>query len=279
VFQTDSPSASLIVANPVAINSGVSLSISGSGTVAFQSSITGQSSITVDAGGTLLLTSPSDVGALALLPNATASVAVSSAGRQNLLQVTSLSIAAGASLDLANNPMIVHGGNLASITASLAQGYNGGNWTGSGIISTTAAGDASHLSALAVIQTSTAGTFEGAAVNAGDVEIKYTYYGDANLDGKVDASDYSRIDNGYLQQLTGWFNGDFNYDGVVNGSDYTLIDNAFNSQGAAFANESTHITAEIAPASIAAVPEPTGLLPLVNCLVLLRRSLRRTATD
>ena len=28
-----------------------------------------------------------------------------------------------------------------------------------------------------------------------DVLVKYTYYGDANLDGKVDGSDYSRIDS------------------------------------------------------------------------------------
>ena len=64
--------------------------------------------------------------------------------------------------------------------------------------------------------------------------MKYTYYGDANLDGKVDGSDYSRIDASFLAEqtgpnVTGWYNGDFNYDGVVNGSDYTLIDNAFNS--------------------------------------------------
>jgi hypothetical protein len=65
------------------------------------------------------------------------------------------------------------------------------------------------------------------------VLVKYTYYGDANLDGKVDGSDYSRIDNAALNHLTGWSNGDFNYDGVIDGSDYTLIDNAFNRQGAA----------------------------------------------
>jgi hypothetical protein len=65
--------------------------------------------------------------------------------------------------------------------------------------------------------------------------VKFTYYGDANLDGKVDGADYSRIDAGYLAHgaATGWFNGDFDYDGAINGSDYTLIDNAFNTQGAA----------------------------------------------
>ena len=85
--------------------------------------------------------------------------------------------------------------------------------------------------------------------------IKYTYYGDANLDGKVNASDYSLIDNGYLNHLTGWFNGDFNYDGVVNGSDYTLIDNAFNMQGALLAAVAT---TQIA-GDISVVPEPSGL--------------------
>src|SRR5262249_9569223 len=87
----------------------------------------------------------------------------------------------------------------------------------------------------------------------------YTYYGDANVDGHVDGSDYSLIDNGYLAHAAGWFNGDFNYDGTINGSDYTLIDNAFNTQGAqlsaAVANPSVSIATQIAT-----VPEPTSLL-------------------
>jgi hypothetical protein len=76
-------------------------------------------------------------------------------------------------------------------------------------------------------------TFDGASVLASTVFVKYSYYGDADLSGQVDGSDYSRIDNGFLNHLTGWSNGDFNYDGIINGSDYTLIDNAFNRQGAA----------------------------------------------
>jgi hypothetical protein len=67
------------------------------------------------------------------------------------------------------------------------------------------------------------------------VLVKYTYYGDANLDGQVDGSDYTKIDNGFNNHLTGWINGDFNYDGAVDGSDYTLIDNAFNTQSASIA--------------------------------------------
>jgi hypothetical protein len=37
-----------------------------------------------------------------------------------------------------------------------------------------------------------------------DVLIKYTYYGDTNLDGKVDGTDYSRIDNGYSRDVFGF---------------------------------------------------------------------------
>jgi hypothetical protein len=89
-------------------------------------------------------------------------------------------------------------------------------------------------------------TFDGLTVTGTDVLMKFTYYGDANLDGKVDGSDYSKIDNGYLTHGTGWSNGDFNYDGVVNGSDYTLIDNAFNTQGPAIpAAEIAAVTATV----------------------------------
>ena len=68
-----------------------------------------------------------------------------------------------------------------------------------------------------------------------DLLVKYTYYGDANFNGKVDGNDYSRIDATFNNEHTagnigGWFNGDFNLDGKVDGNDYGLIDSAFNSQ-------------------------------------------------
>jgi autotransporter-associated beta strand protein len=179
-------------------------------------------------------------------------------------------------LDLANNDADIVGGNITNVIDQLHQGYNSATapWTGQGIISSTAGANTTHLTALGAIVNSTdgatplygsgtsLGTFDGASPGATDVLIKYTYVGDANLDGKVDGSDYSRIDNGFSLGLTGWYNGDFNYDGVVNGSDYTLIDNAFNTQSASLA-DSLASPAAIATAQIAgsatAVPEPTSL--------------------
>jgi hypothetical protein len=125
-------------------------------------------------------------------------------------------------------------------------------------------------------------SFQTGTVSGSDVLLKYTYYGDANLDGLVDGTDYSRIDNGVLFGLSGWSNGDFNYDGVINGSDYTLIDNVYNTQGAQFSNElagpSAIATAQIAGGSgTSAVPEPTtlGLLGIVAVSLLGRRGGRR----
>ena len=164
-----------------------------------------------------------------------------------------------------------------------------------GIESTVAAADTTYLTAIGVIQNATnAGmrlysTFDGHPVAATDVLLKYTYVGDANLDGKVDGSDYSLIDNAFIYNethttapLTGWYNGDFNYDGVTDGSDYTLIDNAFNTQGASLATavaESATTTAQIAGSGTAAVPEPAtlGLMGFAAVGLLCRRMNHRRA--
>jgi hypothetical protein len=63
--------------------------------------------------------------------------------------------------------------------------------------------------------------------------VKYTYAGDANLDGIVSGDDYSAIDfNVLVPGASGWFNGDFNYDGIISGDDYSAIDFAILAQGA-----------------------------------------------
>ena len=104
-----------------------------------------------------------------------------------------------------------------------------GYWNGSsGIDSTSAATNSSFLTALGYRAGGIA--FDGINTSASDLLVKYTYYGDADLDGTVSGSDYHQIDLGFGSHgtLSGWSNGDFNYDGVIDGSDYALIDNTFN---------------------------------------------------
>jgi hypothetical protein len=212
--------------------------------------------INVSAGGTLrienggILTAAATYANLALTVNGTFEMDNSASGDPNAILLSKLYIGGSTNnwtgkLDLANNALIGNYGstgqiNLAQVTNQVKSGYAGGTWTGNGITSSWAASDTTHLTALGVILNSEDGTTYGSAiystfdnqtVYASDILVGLTYYGDANLDGQVDGSDYTLIDNGFNNHLTGWYNGDFNYDGVVDGSDYTLIDNSYNTQG------------------------------------------------
>lgn len=153
---------------------------------------------------------------------------------REVLIVGSLNMASGAILDLNANDMIISSGSLSTIQPLLRSGYANGNWNGSGIQSSAVLLDPTRLTTLGSLQNGGdvhLAKFDNVTSIPSAILIKYTYYGDADLSGVVDGSDYSRIDNGYLQSSTGWVNGDFNYDTLIDGSDYTLIDNAFNTQG------------------------------------------------
>jgi hypothetical protein len=130
---------------------------------------------------------------------------------------------------------------LAHLSARLATGRGeSGDWTGAaGILSSVAAGS-SGLTALGLAEAAAvyglAGTdtaeWIGHTVDATTLLIKYTYDGDADLNGVVDAGDYGYIDN-YIQfpGSSGYFNGDFNYDGIIDAADYGIIDNSIQLQG------------------------------------------------
>ena len=57
--------------------------------------------------------------------------------------------------------------------------------------------------------------------------------GDGDLDGRIDGSDYFRLDHGHLASGRGYPAGDINHDGRIDGDDYFLIDAAFLTQNQA----------------------------------------------
>jgi hypothetical protein len=77
-----------------------------------------------------------------------------------------------------------------------------------------------------------AATFTGQTIDTTALLIKYTYYGDADFNGKVNFDDYVRTDAGFNNHRSGWLNGDYNYNDEVSFDDYVLIDLGFNTQGA-----------------------------------------------
>jgi fibronectin-binding autotransporter adhesin len=166
-------------------------------------------------------------------------------------------------VNLSSNDLIVHNGNVANISSQLKSGFNSssGYWNGTGgIISTTAASDSTHLTTLGF---RTGGNpVDGINTTASDVIVKYTYFGDADLNGTLDGADYQQIDTGFGLHLTGWSNGDFNYDGVIDGTDFSLIDNTFNQLRARASSPLVLLASPMAsPAS--AVPEPSCLVLLI----------------
>lgn len=158
----------------------------------------------------------------------------------------------GSKLDLRDNDLIIHsaGGygtaGFAAVTAAGSAGRAGGAWSGNGITSSAAAGfDAENFGEFAALAVQPndfsllGGQYAQWAVGSGsealdaggsDVIVKYTYVGDFNLDGKVDALDASIIGNGYDNGATTgnpWGVGDTNNDGKVDGLDGSAFGNLY----------------------------------------------------
>jgi hypothetical protein len=199
-------------------------------------------------------------------------------------RLTSLTMASGASINLADNKLIVAGGDAGTLVGStytgvsgmIQRGFDNGAWDGAGMVTSMSAAK-TFLTTLAVATADetgfAGGTWGGQAVTSGDVLVMYTYLGDANLSGAIDADDYALID--LYSQIAGsssYNHGDFNYDGSINADDYALIDSNVLKQGAAFPTFSSSAAMQ----SLTAVPEPTLGLLAIAALPLMRRRNRAT---
>jgi hypothetical protein len=139
-------------------------------------------------------------------------------------------------IDLASNDMIVHGGNVQALNGKIAAGANlvAGYWNGpTGISSSSAAADATKSAALGVLRNDNGAggtlypSFDGQPSSFGDVLIKYTTYGDADLNGSVNAQDFSSLAQNFNTAGAIWSQGDFNYDGRVNAIDFNALASRF----------------------------------------------------
>jgi hypothetical protein len=198
--------------------------------------------------------------------------------------VNSLVINSGGVFNLTSTKLLINYGGgsdpITTIAGYIKSGYNGGHWNGPGIISTTA-------------QTPTNGLYYGvgyadgedkvvAGLTSGQIEVKYTLLGDANLDGLVNGSDFNILAANFNQSITGWDQGDFNYDGLVNASDFNELAANFNQgdSGTTTAGDVAALDAFAAANGLSLptsnVPEP-GFTSLAGfaAAILWRRSRRR----
>lgn len=117
----------------------------------------------------------------------------------------SLSLAAGATLDIGDNTLTLASATGSAIRADILGAYDNGKWDQAGLTSSLASGHP--------------GTGIGYTTSGSSATVRFTWLGDTNLDGVVNSTDLSAMSLGG----TTWATGDFNYDGVVNADDYGLL--------------------------------------------------------
>jgi autotransporter-associated beta strand protein len=192
-----------------------------------------------------------------------------STSRPNVLITQSLTVSPTGFVDLANNDLIVRSASPSSAATAVTtlsglvrswwvadNGLPGSIGLGSSLAFYPAAGG---FTTLAVYNNAVAGqtltSFDGLPVSATDVLVSYTYLGDTNIDGVVDATDIARILQGMAGQGTGWNFGDVNYDGLINTLDLGRAVAALRGQGAPLGQSLS--------GGGSAIPEPAGLAALV----------------
>jgi hypothetical protein len=149
---------------------------------------------------------------------------------------------------------------IASINRYLKSGYAGGSWTGTGLSSALAGAFqlSLGLAEASDVLGATGGNFQGLAVDGSTVLVKFTFPGDANLDGTVDLFDFNRLSQNFGRTGRIWSQGDFNYDGSVDLLDFNILSQRF---GQVFSSEPTpHDWAQLA----SSVPEPATVLLLLS---------------
>jgi subtilisin-like proprotein convertase family protein len=192
----------------------------------------GGDALTVNGGPTGNITGPQTLTSATLAAGANAAVAP---GGSNLIIANTVSVGTGARLDVADNDMLIRGMTADAVKALLAATFNAGNWNGTGGIGSSAAtSNPGHITALgygsnAVLNKT---SFDGVTgLTASDVFVKYTYYGDSDLNGATTLDDFTLFLNGYQNSGNSWTRGDFDYSGVTTLDDFTLFLLGYQQQG------------------------------------------------
>jgi hypothetical protein len=117
-------------------------------------------------------------------------------------------------------------------------------------------------------------SFDG--LSSGQIEIKYTLLGDANLDGVVNGADFSILAANFGRGYTNWDQGNFDYTPAINGADFASLAQNFGQgdSGAASAGDMAALDAFAAANGLVAdIPEPSysGLMICGALLLMPRR--------
>ncbi len=159
-------------------------------------------------------------------------------------------------------------GSSPDIRTLLKKGFDQGNWDGVGGIGTSLTASANYLTGVGY------GTVNDPSFGP-VTEVKYTYYGDTNIDGVVDTTDFQNFLDGLVGGGNTWAQGDFTYDDKVDlGNDFNLFLGGYLNSGAALGDLAPIIVADNQLSGtqkaqlLALVPEPAsaGILVGAACI-------------
>lgn len=276
---------SAVAGSAVAVQAGGALTIDPAVTLRAPSLTLGGGRLNA-AGTTLIVNGTSGIGQLVITGGTVAGapgLIVSGGGQVSLpadirqavdLSMLSIDQASGGKLDIGKVRINIAVGGISEsdLRADLIAGRGAGTFSGTaGIVTTGGPASATSGNAAVGYRVFTSGTAAGSAI------VAWAAYGDANLDGQVNTTDISLINNaGKFGQgaSTGsvWVEGDFNYSGGVTTTDISLRNNA-----ALFAKGSyLPLTGSAlvfgdnmgGAATMAAVPEPGASALALSALLL-----------
>jgi hypothetical protein len=148
--------------------------------------------------------------------------------------LSNLNIPATATLDLADNDLVLKptAANkqplLSALYDRLKSGYAGGAWNGNGLTSSVA--QSNRGTTLSLVDNAILGLtqFSGEPVDENSLLLKYTYFGDIDQNGAVDADDLTVFANNF-GRTTGatQVDGDIDFNGTVDADDLTVFANNF----------------------------------------------------
>ena len=119
---------------------------------------------------------------------------------------------------------------MTTIQNQIKSGYANGAWTGKGITSSSAASVASDINnptttALGFGEAGALGlnSFAGQSFTGPAIVMRYTLFGDANLDGVVNLLDLNALASNFGAPAGTWVGGDFDYNGAVDITDFNAL--------------------------------------------------------
>lgn len=168
------------------------------------------------ARGTVVLDAPHDLASLHIDNGAHLTVSPATGGN-NTLFTPSLQIDGTGTLDLTDNKMVIdYTGPVGTLVDDVRLLLS------SGRIITSATATAPARLGYADNAVLGLSTFGNHAVDASSLLVKFTYEGDANLDGQVDVTDLGALATNW-QTNAPWTGGDFNYDDFVDVTDLGML--------------------------------------------------------